>query len=296
MEHTEINSVNESLLNYNITQSHLATTRDLLAKAHAELDILRSQEKSKVVVFEKRVSDPNYYGNYKTISTLELDVNDPVVSSTLLETMTKVKTDELTDQITKLENTIKQLTVVIDQSRDLIESERKNNGKRVREVEEGKQEAIRKLKKGYEETILELEIDKETLAKSLSDLKKDKTQIQIEVARQEEIQQLEDKASALQNFKAKVEELENNPIKLRKFLKSVQAVANAKVDYPWIDKMWSRIYSATNTVDNFIHMLKSVGKLPEKPVPTPVNNWQYGNKAFICNCCGDECDCDGDRW
>jgi hypothetical protein len=293
MENTNnINSVNQSLLSYDISQNQLASARDLLAKYETELEILREQKDNRIVIVEKKQYNPSR-NTYDTVSEMKLNVEDPNVSSTLLEIVGKVKTDELTNEIKQKEDNIKTLTAEAERWRDLIDAERKSNGKRIREVEEGKSEAIRKLKKGYEETILELEIDKETLAKSLSDLKKDKTQQHIELARQEEIDQLNDKANALQNFKVKVEELENNPIKLRKFLKSVQAVADTSVTYPWLDKMWARVYSATETVSNFVTLIKSVGRLPEKSVPTPTSTtnypvWMYGNQP--CQC--DECRCD----
>jgi hypothetical protein len=264
MENTNnLNSVNLSLSEYNMLNQSLAVTRDSLAKVTAELGILRSKEEDKVIIVEKRFFDPNY-GGQTTVEKLQLDINDPATSAKLLEVISKVDTSELSQTIKKKEDEIKSLKTKLNDALDTLEGAERSFKSSNRTEADLNKEVIRKLKKGYEDTILDLEIDKDTLVKALADLKKDKTQQQIELARTGEIEELNAKINALETFKSGVNEHIDSLWKLRTFLKSVQNANQFVTNNSWFNTLRTRTHSAIERVREFTNMLKEVGELPEK--------------------------------
>jgi hypothetical protein len=264
MENTNnLNSVNLSLSEYNMLNQSLAVTRDSLAKVTAELGILRSKEEDKVIIVEKRLIDP-HYGGQTTVEKLQLDINDPATSAKLLEVISKVDTSELSQTIKKKEDEIKSLKTKLNDALDTLEGAERSFKSSNRTEADLNKEVIRKLKKGYEDTILDLEIDKDTLVKALADLKKDKTQQQIELARTGEIEELNAKINALETFKSGVNEHIDSLWKLRTFLKSVQNANQFVTNNSWFNTLRTRTHSAIERVREFTNMLKEVGKLPEK--------------------------------
>ena len=288
MEDNTVNTVNQSLLNFQITQHQLDTARDLLSKALAENSILSQQKtENKLIILEDKKRDP-YSNQYVTKSKLELDIKDPEVSKVILDAIAKVDTSELSATIEEKEHTIKDLAKQVEEYNDLLAKERSNSNKNRIANEESFAEKTRKLKKQYEDSILDLEIDKETLAKALADLKKDKTQQQIELARQEEIDALTEKLDALEAFNQKVKS-EKNPWKLKKLVDNVKSLEEFRTEYPWSSKFRTKVYNAVDRVEAFVEMLKSIGKPVDKIEPcrcTPTPN--VCREHWECYACGSD--------
>jgi hypothetical protein len=292
---TNVNVVSIPLSDYNVLNINLSNTRDLLAKTTTELEVLKNQNttdtSNKIIVYEKQKQDR--WGKDMGVSErLVLDVEDATVSAKLLDVISKVETSELSQQIKDKNDEIKTLKTVIDTNQESLDRLERANRNSFRSLEETTADKIRKLKKSHDEKIEELETDKETISKALADLKKDKTQQQIEFARQEEITQLNDKLDALNNFKSTIDSLKGDPKGIKRFLEGVQASEKARIEWPWIDKMWKNIYAATNAVDNFVRMIKEVGNTKKECdcTPIPVNNWFYGNDRphYVCYECGSD--------
>jgi hypothetical protein len=275
MENT-MNTVNISLSEYNSLNSKLSNTQALLDQTKANLNLLQSQEKTnKVIVLEKREWDN--CGGTKVKSSVTLDIKDPEVSKEILKVIEEVETSELSKTIEDQKAKIKNLTNSVEDLRDVLESTERSFRASTRSADESKETQIRKLKKGYEDAILDLEIEKETLVKSLADLKVNKTKEQLEVVRQQEILDLKDKNAALQEYKEKSEYLG--------FFKFKQFVANARnaqrflSENGWINKLWKSTSNAMNELDTYVRLLTQVGKLPEKK--QEINNCNCGKKGWV---------------
>lgn len=263
MENTQpVNNVNISLSEYNVMKANADAARDLLTKATTELNILRQkQTDNKIVVIEKRVGD-NY--GQKTVEKLELDIKDPEVSKVILDAMSKVDNSELTEKISKLEDTIKGLKSNLEERQLQYEvAERQFRSQKGKDSDAHKEE-IRRLKKGYEDSLLDLEIDKETLQKALKDLKVNKTQEQLELAREEELTQLRGKLDALESFKDQIYEFESKPWKLGSFLKLFRAARKFRDERPWIHNLYSNTVNAVERVESFARLITNVGKTEGK--------------------------------
>jgi dGTP triphosphohydrolase len=272
MENNTVNSVNISLSEYNALNS----TRDLLAKALTEVETIRKEQtpkENKIVVLEKKEGNP-FTGGYKTVSKLELDIEDPKTASVILDTISKVETAELSTKIVEKETEIKKLMSEVEEIKDTLQNERRESIRYTRDTASDIETKIHKLKKGYEDSINELNEDKDTLAKALSDLKKNKTQEQIELAHQEELAQLNEKVDSLSEFQSNIIN-ETNPWKLRTFLNSYKNAQNFKAFNPWIDKLYTRTRSAVEKVENFVQLLKNVGRIEKKEIVVQPSN--------ICN-------------
>jgi DNA repair exonuclease SbcCD ATPase subunit len=298
MENTSnVNTVNIPLSDYNILKSNLDATRDLLSKATTELNIERSKKtNNKIVVVEKFPTDR--YGNIvgEKKECLSLDIDDPTTSSKILDIISKVETAELQQKVLDKENEVKQLKSSLEDAQELNKNIEKFYLHRTRDDEDRNKEVLRKLKKGYEESIDELEEDKQTLAKALANLKKDKTEEQIELARQEELLELQKKVSSLSDYQWKIER-EKNPFKLWKFIRNKMNAEHWVSDNSWYNGMSTRVYTAVERVENFIRLIANVGKLPEKKTscnksdpdvhrvsasnqPTYVTNNYYSNEDY----------------
>jgi hypothetical protein len=279
-----VNSVNISLSEYNITKSNLDIARDLLQKAQVEINILREQEpKNKVIVTERRVVDPRY-GCEKTVEKLSFNIDDPSASNKLLEVISKVETSELS---TKLEDKSREIINLKDHIANLnetIATTDRANRSQLRNVTDENSDKIRKLKKNYDDQILTLVEDKETLSKALEDLKVDKTQEQLELAHVEELSELNEKITALEDFKSEVTSVASNPWKLKSFLSSFQNTSNFIKDRPWLNKMSQRVHDAVERVELFAETIKSIGKLSKDVIYTPasINNSVFYSTPRAC--------------
>jgi hypothetical protein len=256
MENTiPVNSVSISLSEYNALNS----TRDLLTKTLAELEIARKEkEENKIITIEKKEYDPNR-GSYKTITKLELDIENPKVSEVILDTISKCETAELEDKL-------KTQKAETESWKDSLDNERRNSDRKLADIRDSHSKELRKLRKAWEEEVEELSDDKDALVKSLADLKKDKTQAQIELARQEEISDLQDKINAMESFQDKVNLNANNPFKLKSFLNNFKNANDFRTDHPWFNKLYARTYSAIDKVEKFAELLKTVGKVDKKQI------------------------------
>ena len=283
MENTQpVNNVNISLSEYNVIKANADAARDLLAKATTELNILRQkQTDNKLIVIEKRVNDG--YNTPKTVQKLELDIKDPEVSKVILDAMSQVDNSELTKKIETLEEKLKVLKSDYEENQLALEIQYREYRSNQRKSSDEHKEEIRRLKKGYEDALLDLEIDKETLQKALKDLKVNKTQEQLELAREEELVQLRDKISALSSFKDKVFELKHNQFKFRNFINLYKAARQFGEERPWINNIWSNSVNAAERVYAFTRLIKNVGKLEDKkevkPSCKPVTN-AYWNGSY----------------
>ena len=264
MENTQpVNNVNISLSEYNVIKANADAARDLLAKATTELNILRQkQTDNKLIVIEKRVNDG--YNTPKTVQKLELDIKDPEVSKVILDAMSQVDNSELTKKIETLEEKLKVLKSDYEENQLALEIQYREYRSNQRKSSDEHKEEIRRLKKGYEDALLDLEIDKETLQKALKDLKVNKTQEQLELAREEEIAQLTDKLNALEQFKDQVYEKQSKPWKLVSFLKLFRDARHFREERSWIHNIWSNSITAAERVEAFTRLIKNVGKTEDK--------------------------------
>lgn len=280
MENTNtVNSVNISLSEYNVMKANFEATRDLLTKATTELNVLRNQKTdNKLIVVEKKTSDG--WGGSKVTERLELDVKDPKVSEVLLDVISKVETAELSSKIEEKEAEIKRLKSQLEDNNLSFESMARNYRKNVEDKDDAYEKKLRKLKKESEEAILKLEEDKETLQKALKDLKVNKTQEQLELAREEELSQLKDQINSLNEFKDKVVEFENNPLKFRNFLKLYRAARQFRSERPWINNIWTNTVNAVERVEAFTRLLKNVGKVENKSEAKCAEKQAYYNNGY----------------
>jgi DNA repair exonuclease SbcCD ATPase subunit len=280
MESTNnINTVNTSLSSCNDLKSNLEITRDLLTKATTELNVLRANQKDNKVVLVQQI-ERDRYGNDTSKQMLKLDIEDPNTSSAILDIISKVKTSELQQKVTEGEDKIKQLKSQLESAQEEQKNLEKFYLHRTRDDEDRKKEEIRKLRKGYEESIDSLEEDKKTLAKALTDLKKDKLQEQIELAREQELTDLREKLDALEEFQSLVVN-EKNPFKLRNFIANKLNADRFAINHPWFNKMRSNINSAVDRVESFTRMIANVGKLPEKSTCKSASNGCYSSNQPV---------------
>lgn len=268
MENTNtVNNVNISLSDYNTLKSNFDASRDLLTKATTELSVLRNQKTdNKLLIIERRQSDN--WGGTRIVENLELNIKDPEVSKTLLDVISKVETSELSKKIEDKEEELKRLKSDFEETRLQYEVAERAQRRELKAIEDSNRDLTRKLKKGYEETILELEIDKETLQKALKDLKVNKTQEQLEVAREEELSALKNEISALNSFKSEVDCYTDGTLKgmlkARKFVNDFNNARKFRTDRPWVRNLWANTMTALERVQSFANVMKSVGKI-EKP-------------------------------
>jgi hypothetical protein len=260
-----LNTVTIPLSDYNSLKNEVENAKQLAIRWQEQTrQAERVQEdKNKIIVIQKQVPDLNY-GGMRTVETLKLDIDNPEASTKILDIISKVDTAELSKKIEEKENEVKILKVKYQETLDVLENTERMFKHSARRDEDAKKEEIRKLKKGYEDSILDLEIDKETLVKALADLKKDKTQVQIELARQEEIDDLKSKVLALQSFRDKTNSIKN-PWKLRRFLQAVIDSNNWVHANAWASGLYSKTISAVDRIESFTRMLKEVGKVEKTP-------------------------------
>lgn len=279
-----VNTANISLSDYNVTKANLDTTRDLLSKALAKLEVLENEEpKNKLVVVERKQYDERY-GGTKTVEKLTFDVQDPVASGKLLEVISKVETSELSNQIDEQKSEIRTLKNQIDEYQLNIDRLSTSTRRNIRDLEERQEDKVHKIERAHTELVRDLTEDKADLVKALSDLKKDKTQQQVELARQEELDELNEKINMLETFKSNVENVSNNPFKLKSFLNSVSNAARFINYNQWMNKLKNRTYSAMERVEAFAIAIKNVGKKEKDVVYTPANVMNsvfYGNSPYV---------------
>jgi hypothetical protein len=292
MENTNtVNSVNIDLSQYNVMQSNLDSTRDLLAKTTAELNVLRNQEpQNKLIVVEEKVYDPKYGGN-KLQKKLIIDVNSPQASEKLLDVISKVETSELTQKIAEKDVEIETVKHKLENFIDVLEAERRNNKRDRIAITTDYDDKIRKIKKANEEVVLELTEDKETLTKALSNLKKDKTAEQVELAHVEELKDMEEKVNALSEFKTQVIINASNPLKLRKFINNFNNAKDFNTDNSWFNKLYNYAYTASDRIEAFVRMIKNVGKIERSEEKVSCGTQPSSYITYVT-----ECDCCGERW
>ena len=261
MENTNnLNTVTIPLSDYNVMKSNLETSRDLLSKTMAEANILRTKElqqkSNSIIVLERR-------DGYKVTEKLELDINDPIASAKVLDIISKVDTAELSKAIEDKESQIKSLKFTVSDLNYQLQNGDKDHTRTMDSILDSKVEEIRKLKKGYETTINELNDDKDLLVQSLADLKVDKTKEQLELAHAQELQDLNEKLNALNLFKSRINGT-TNPFKLWNLIKRMEDADHFVTEYPWYNKLKARTNDAVETLRSFAEIIGLVGKLPEK--------------------------------
>jgi hypothetical protein len=279
MENT-INTVNISLSEYNNLNKSLQEKTELLAQTRANLNLLQTQEKeNQIIVVETRERD-SWTGSTRVKSSLTLDINDPLVSTKLLDIISKVDNSELVNQVQRKEDDLKQAQNVITQlgvnaqEKNLREIENESKLRHAKRIEaEAKADEIRKLKKEYEDQILDLKVDKETLQKALKELKLNKTSEQLELARQEELADMRDKINALEKFKISVDLLQNKPIKLRTFISNSKLAYSFSAARPWLNNLWRNTGNALEKSEAFAKVMNSIGVLPKKDKNCCKNGW-----------------------
>lgn len=265
MENNTINTVNLPLSDYNLLKSNLETTKDLLNKATTTINVLEKQQKeNKIVILERQRYDSDY--GTRVESTIKYDISKPEVAEELLNVISKVDNSELVTQLRTKEEALKNAVAKLKETQETYESIMRNNDFENRKKRDEQKEELRKLKKGYEEAILELEIDKETLVKALADLKKDKTAEQIELARQQEIADLKAEISDLTHLK---ESLLGGTLKdAYAFRKSFWNAQRFIASHSWLKGINRVTNSAIDKVDSFVSLMKSVGKVKRDELAT----------------------------
>ena len=275
-----VNTVNVSLSDYNLMKSNYDAAKELLTKSTEHIILLEKQQKeNKVITLEKKVWDSNY--GYKTVQELKLDIQDPKVSEKILEVISEVDTGQLSNTIEEKENEIKLLRTKLEDTRDVLDTTERSFKNSRRHDEDAHEKRIYELRKGYEDTILDLEIAQEKLQKDLANLKKDKTEQQLEVARQEELTELNAKLTALQDYQNEVRNL--SFFGFKKFDKNWRIAKNWLADRPWANKIWSNVYSAVDRIQAFARVISEVGKLPEKKLECAPQNISYCNSICTRN-------------
>lgn len=282
-----INTVNINLSEYTELNNKLNDRENQLSSVKAELALLKSQEKTnKIIVVDEREYDP-YTGGQKTVSKLDINVQDPEVSNVILDIISKVDNSELTTKIKEKEAIIDNLEYTIKTFRKQVE----NSADRYRELEklhklelsdfnETRTKELRKVKKGYEETIETLEENVSKLQKDLKLLKTDKTEAQLEIARQQEMADLRDKINTLEDFKTSVLDVKDNPFKLREFIKGFELARKFRESRRWINNIYSNTITALENIQAYKKVMDSIGVIQTKEKQNTVTKAAYWNGSY----------------
>jgi len=269
-----INTVTVSISDYNLLKSNLEDTKDLLRKTQAEL---QTKKDNKILIVQKNGYDG--YGYTKT-DKLSFDISDPDVSEKILEIISKIDNEEL-------KNVITDKTKRIDELKADLQDANSSNDRLARSISELKlnhKKDIEKVVKLYEFETSTLRFDQnkelrsqkekyQKIEKDLNDLKEDKLQAQIELARELEISDLKDQIKVLNSYKDEIESISGNPFKVSKFVKRVRIAAKMLANNKWLDKLYTNTNNAVQRVESFKKMLDSISSKNTTPDPSPTYGW-----------------------